>query len=402
MKKKVLFVISTLRCGGAEHALISLLNVLDYDRYDVDLLVLCQTGMFYRDNIPKQVHFIEPELSVRAVLEPNMDNMKECLKTGHWKYIVMHIKRLIKKKIKPMTVKTNFWSEYWKRYNKYVHPLKTEYDTAIGYLEGLSNYFCIDKVDAKCKIGWMHTNYLDSKQNYEMDKKYFSKFDKMITMSEPASETLRKAFPEISNKIYTMHNVLDEKEVRKLSLEKVDDIEKKDNEVVIVSVGNVLPVKGYDIAVEACSKLVEQGKNIKWYVIGRKDQPEKIEEMIKAFHLEEHFFLTGMRKNPYKYMKMADIYVQCSRYEGFSTTIREAKLLCKPIVATDCQGINDQIVSGTNGTLVTCDADAFFREILELIEQKDILQRYVDALEVDAQNATETKKDLNKLYELMG
>ena len=68
MKKNILFIISTLRCGGAEHALVSLLNVFDYEKYNVDLLILCQEGMFYRKEIPEQVNVIQPDLSISAVL----------------------------------------------------------------------------------------------------------------------------------------------------------------------------------------------------------------------------------------------------------------------------------------------------------------------------------------------
>ncbi|MGF0101181.1 glycosyltransferase [Bariatricus sp. SGI.019] len=402
MKKDILFIISTLRCGGAEHALVSLLNVFDYNKYNVDLLVLCEKGMFYKENIPKPVNIVRPDLSEKAILEPSINIMVKCLLTGHWKYIYIHIKRLLKNYFRTSEIKGNFWSNYWKDYQKYIIPLEKKYDVSIGYLEGLSNYYCIDKVYAKRKIGWMHTNYLDSNQNYEMDQIYFNQFDYMVTMSEPATDTLKKAFPELQKRIHTIHNILDEKEVLRLAKEKVEDVEKNKDGITIVSVGNILPAKGYDMAVEVCAKLIENGKNIKWYIVGREDQKDKINVLINKFHVEDSFILLGMKKNPYKYIEMADIYVQCSRFEGFSTTIREAKLLCKPIVATNCQGINDQIINGKNGKLVEGNVDSIYTGILEVINHEELRKSFEKTLKDNVKRSDDTKKELKKLYELIG
>ena len=112
--------------------------------------------------------------------------------------------------------------------------------------------------------------------------------------------------------------------------------------------------------------------------------------------------MLGMKKNPYKYMNAADIYVQCSRYEGFSTTIREAKMLCKPIVATDCQGINDQIENGINGTLVGMNAESICQGILKLANNKKIMEAYMTKLMEDSKNETDMNVELKKLYDLIG
>lgn len=395
-KKDILFIISTLRCGGAEHALVSLLNVFDYTKNNVDLLVLCENGMFYKEDVPGNVNMVEPDLSVRGVLEPTSQNMLKCLKAGRWNLLGMHTCRILKNYIKKPRYK-NFWSYYWQEYSGYIKGLTKKYDVAIGYLEGLSNYFCIDKVKADLKIGWVHTNYADSSQNKEMDKKYFKEFDYLVTMSEPASETLATVFPEYAKKIYTIHNILDKKQVLRMAEEPIAEWDENFKGLTIASVGNILPVKGYDMAVEACARLVEAGQNIKWYVVGRKDKSKEIEELIERYHLQQRFILIGPQKNPYPFMKKADIYVQCSRYEGLSTTIREAKTLCKPIVATNCQGINDQIEDRKNGSLVDVNVQSIFQGIMELIEHPETRKGYQENLKQELIKDNETKKELEKL-----
>lgn len=400
MKKKILFIISSLRCGGAEHALVSLLSVMNYEKYDIDLLVLNEKDMFYKSSMPEKVCLIKPDFSVRAVLEPSLKKIIECIYTGHASLFVMHVKRVLGKCVKKNQVYKNFWSHYWLHYKDYIKEMDKHYDVAIGYLEGLSNYFCIDKVSATKKIGWIHTNYADSNQNEEMDREYFSKFNYLVTMSEPASSTLMDVFPEYRDKICTIHNILDEQQVIEMAKESVA-LKKKDGVINLVSVGNVLPVKGYDMAVEACAKLVEYGIKVKWYVLGRKDRGREIEKLIEKYSLQDVFVLIGMQKNPYKYINMADIYVQCSRYEGFSTTIREAKILCKPIVATNCQGISDQIENNSNGTLVDINSESIFKGILDLIENPSKQEKYISKLEYEAQYSETIKREMDKLYQLL-
>lgn len=400
MKKKILFIISSLRCGGAEHALVSLLSAMDYEKYDIDLLVLNEKDMFYKSSIPEEVCLVKPDFSVRAVFEPTLGKIIACLYTGQISLFFIHIKRILRRYVKKEYTYKNFWSYYWMLYKDHIKEIDKQYDVAIGYLEGVSNYFCADKVIAKKKIGWIHTNYADSCQNEEMDREYFLKLDYLVTMSEPASSTLADVFPEYRDKIYTIHNILDEEHVIGMAKEFVA-LKKKDGEIILVSVGNVLPVKGYDMAVEACAKLVEYGIKVKWYVLGRKDRGREIEELIEKYSLQDIFVLVGMQKNPYKYINMADIYVQCSRYEGFSTTIREAKILCKPIVATNCQGISDQIENNINGTLVDINSDSIFKGILELIENPSKQEKYISKLEYEAQNFETAKREMDKLYQLL-
>ena len=400
-KKEILFVIYTLRCGGAEHALVSLLQAMDYKKYNIDLLVLCETDMFYGDKVPKTVTIVEPDVSVRGVLEPTISNCWKCIRKGRWDIVLMHFKRIIRNYVKNNKIENDFWSVYWKKYSTKIAGLNKRYDVAIGFLEGVSIYFCVDKVKAYRKIGWIHTNYMDSNQNIEMDEKYFDKLDYLVTMSRPASETLAKVFPNYSAKINTIYNILDEKEVVEQSLEVVEDLKEEFSGITIVSVGNVLPVKGYDMALDVCDRLCKEGIDLRWIVVGRKDKATLLEKEIKLRNLENKFILIGQRDNPYKYMRLADIYVQCSRYEGFSTTIREAKVLLKPIVATNCQGINDQIKNQENGSLVDVNVQSIYEGILNLIYNPDKRKKYEKQLEADRLSNDEKEKELKKLYCLL-
>ena len=66
MKKKVLFMIDSLTCGGAEKSLVSLLPLLDYSKVDVDLMMV-NTGGVFEQYVPYQVEIVEALLVENGV-----------------------------------------------------------------------------------------------------------------------------------------------------------------------------------------------------------------------------------------------------------------------------------------------------------------------------------------------
>ena len=87
MKKKILIAIDSLTSGGAEKSLISLLTLFDYDKYDVDLLLFYQRGL-YLPLIPKEVNVIEPPNFLQKINKGIKANLSDgdfkalCLRTG--------------------------------------------------------------------------------------------------------------------------------------------------------------------------------------------------------------------------------------------------------------------------------------------------------------------------------
>ena len=125
-----------------------------------------------------------------------------------------------------------------------------------------------------------------------------------------------------------------EEEILSLSEEKIAD-RVLDNRKKIVSVGRLVKQKGFDIAISVCRKLVDSGIDIVWYIVGEGEERSNLEYLIRENQLENNFFLVGADKNPYKWMKIADVYVQPSRFEGFPMTILEVQQLNKYIVTSD-------------------------------------------------------------------
>lgn len=94
--------------------------------------------------------------------------------------------------------------------------------------------------------------------------------------------------------------------------------------------------------------------------------------------------------NPYPYFKYCDIYVQCSRHEGYVTTVTEAKLFNKPIITTDVSGAREQIIDKKNGRVVAIKVESVFEALKEVVNDGKKRSIYTNNLKTKP-----FKQDLN-------
>ncbi|MGG0722222.1 glycosyltransferase [Bacillus mycoides] len=391
MKKDVLFVINNLNCGGAEKSLISLLNTMDYSRYNVDLFLFKHEGLFL-NKIPKQVNVLEEPLEYQLFDMPIKAAIMKCLRQGR---LDIALSRVCAGYIfKSEKNKARCEQRVWRYLSKSLQNISKKYDVAIGYLEKNPVYFCIDKVNANKKIGFIHTDYDKLGMDPNIDMGYFRSLDHIVTVSEECANVLKQRFSIYNDKIGVIHNIVSPSTINKMSQEKVD-LERKG--VKLVSVGRLSHEKGFDLAIEACKNLVGDGYEIKWYIIGEGEGRGKLEKMIEENHLQDHFLLLGLKENPYPYIREADIYVQPSRFEGKSIAIDEAKILHKPIVVTNFSTAKDQIKNEENGLIIDMDAHSLSEGIKKLIHNEELRNKLIKNLS-DEELGTES--EIKKLYTL--
>ena len=167
----------------------------------------------------------------------------------------------------------------------------------------------------------------------------------------------------------------------------------------LLSIGRFCTAKNYDNVPEITRLMAESGVvDLKWYIIGYGGDEALIRQKIKEAGMEEHVILLGKKENPYPYIKACDIYVQPSRYEGKSVTVREAQMLCKPVVVTAYPTASSQIRDGIDGVIVPLDNDGCAKGLAQFIADKALQERIVHYLKThDYANATEVEK----IYDLM-
>lgn len=393
MKKNILFVINNLNCGGAEKALISLLETINYSMYNVDLFLFKHEGLFFR-KIPQQVNLLEEPYEYQYFDMPIKTAIIDCIKKGR---IDIALARLCAGYIfKSEQNRVRCEQMIWKYISKSLRRIDKNYDVAIGYLEKNPVYFCIDKVKAKKKIGFIHNDYDELGMDPKIDIGYFAKLDSIVTVSRECANVLKERFPMYKNKVKVMYNIVSPNMIEKMSLEKTD---MKDRGTKIVSVGRLNYQKGFEMAIEACKELEEDGYKITWYVIGEGEERAHLEKMIEENDLQGKFILLGIKENPYPYIREANIYVQPSRFEGKSIAIDEAKILHKPIVITNFSTAKDQIKNKENGIIVEMDPHAISDGIKKLIDNKELRNTLIDNL---SKEELGTESEIEKLYTLFG
>lgn len=394
-KPRIFIAMHYMEIGGAETALVGLLNALDPARVDVDLFLYDHRGEMMQF-IPEWVNLL-PQIPKYSVLE---HPIVELVKRGFWGIAAARLwaKCLSQKAYKRSgsTLENNGGLD---KMSKCTTPLlpkinpSVTYDLAISFLT--PHRIVAEKVKAKKKIAWIHTDYTRVWVDAEDELKVWQKYDYVASISGDVTNTFLQVFPSLAPKIVEIENILSPKFVRKRAeLEDTDKEFRQTDKISLLSIGRYSEQKNYDNVPDICKRLIGKTKlNIKWYIIGYGGDEALIRQKIKEAGMEEHVILLGKRSNPYPYIKACDIYVQPSRYEGKSVTVREAQMLCKPVVVTNYTTAPSQIRSGVDGVIVLMDNEGCANGLAEVICDKPLQERIIAHLKThDYGNESEVEK----------
>lgn len=353
MKKNILISVYNMEIGGIERSLINMLESFDYERYNVDLLIFHHVGEFM-SLIPKSVNLL-PEVSKYTVFRKPVSL---CMKEGQYSLAFIRVISKYIAKIKSMNRNLEEGAGYiqmqlTQKYSSFFLPkLDKEYDVAISY--AWPHDIIANKVKAKKKIAWVHTDYSKLEIDNELDLKVWKQYDHIASVSDACSEAFLTIYPSLKDKVLVLENITSPYFIKKLAEEEMPLNKVNSDTFNLVSVGRLSYVKGFDLAIEALKLLHDKGlTNIKWYIIGYGGYEIELKDLISRHHLKDSFILLGKKTNPYPYMKNCDLYVQPSRYEGKAVTVTEAKVLCKPILITNYPTASSQIENGVEGAI--CD-----------------------------------------------
>ena len=251
-----------------------------------------------------------------------------------------------------------------------------KYDCAIAYRIGICTDFVAYVVNAKNKITWWHHgSYEYNEKQTKAIENVYKNFNHVVSVSEGCKKMILDNVNISEDKIVVIPNIIDFDNIYNKSLEKADDDLYDKDYVNIVSIGRLSPEKGMINCIFACKKLIDLGYKIKWFLIGDGVEYEKIKQEILVNNLEDKVYLLGRKKNPYPYLKNADIYVHPSYVESMSITVLEAMCLDKPLVVAKSIGPSEFIKNKENGILVNTDIQSLSEGIVSLIEDRELYNK---------------------------
>lgn len=367
VKKKILVIFTgSMELGGIERSLLGLLDAIDYEQYEVDLFLYGHHGPLF-PLINSKVNIL-PEVKELAYLREAFSTK---IKHGCYYSASLRIRDALLSKLK----KVNFDSTWAEIMKKCAHKLEKHYDVALSFFRPFD--FITEKVDADIKVGWIHTDYSKGDAKILLDD--YKRLDYIAAVSEECKKAFDHLLPCLSKKTIVIENILSKKFIEEQAKLIINDaFFNTTNEIKLLSVGRYCTAKNFDNIPEICKRILEEGLEVKWFIIGFGEDEQLIKEQIKKYKMEEQVILLGKKENPYPYMKACDFYVQPSRYEGKCVAVREAQMLGKPVIITDYTTSKSQLVDGVDGIIVPIDNEECGKQIADVIKDKKRVSNIIE------------------------
>lgn len=376
-----------MEIGGFQKSLVSLLKCFDYKKYDVDLLLLNPTGIFM-DLIPKEVNILQPLISPEYFSSGPRAILYMLRKRKFYQAFIRLISCIIW--VFDKGVGAAFMV-------KAVPELKQRYDVCIDYNGQHLLYYMVQKIQATKKISYFHSDYEKWSYYKRADKKYYKKVSFIVTVSAKCVESMKKIFPEFSNKIICIENINSEKTVNLFPLN--SNTYKDDFDGIrIVTVGRVCKEKGLDYIYDALHRLLESNYRVRWYLVGPVTDKDFCKVCENKYGKCDDLIFFGPTNNPYDYMRNADIIVHPSRFEGKAVVVEEAKILRKPIVATNFSTVKNQIIDGETGLIVDMTGKAVYEGIKQLLDNHELMKHIIST---QKEICYGNESEIEKLYKLI-
>lgn len=381
---RFLIHIPQLIYGGAEKVLVNFANCLVDNGHYVEILETYEKG------------YLKPQFNEKVVFNAICSN----------EYTNKYYSSLSDIKSEKRFIKniTNCFKLIFSKivgYRRFAEKLCAKYysdkkfDVAINYLEIESPDFILNHIVADKCLQWIHTDVsMYPRENFDRFYNGYFKMDNIICVSNTAKESFCKLYPQLSEKVSVIYNFFDVEDIIKKSKESIDF---ENEQFTLLSIGRLIEAKAYPRAINIVKKLVDEGYEFKWYIIGEGADRPVIEELIDKYNLQNIVILLGIKDNPYPYIKKCDLFFLPSLYEGFPTVTIEAKILNKPVLATDVSGIREQIVDGKHGIVAHNDEESIYTSLKYLLDNQALVQQLSDNSDMERvlNNNTKYEKFLN-------
>lgn len=371
--KKIIFGITSLTIGGAEKVLVDLANKLS-EKFHITIFTIYAKGEFEKN--------LNNNIKLKTIYNYQFKDMSK-----------------LKKQITALKILL-FKKHYYKKY------IKGDYDIEIAFLEGpITRLFSVKNKNTR-KIAWIHNDItqvygknIKAKIKMSIDKKIYEKYRTLIFVSKDNRDKFMEKYKDIRDKNLqplqkrVIYNYINPENIIEKAEEKID-FEFDNNCTNFLTVARLVPQKGIDRLIEIDQKLIKQGLEHKFYVIGDGPEKQKLENRINELNIEKTFILLGKKENPYPYMKKADIFCLLSRFEGYGMVLEEAKILGKPILITDTAA-REAVEKYKNSKIVKNTDEGIYAEM------KDIIKKNIKNFTSEINDEYDNNKIINKLEKLL-
>lgn len=345
--KRFLFIDGQLNGGGAERVLIDILRNFDYEHNEVTLLQVNAGGTLLEE-VPTQVRVV----SAWPGYTRGYSSAYRCSQWFGWDY---PLRGQLLKAVKGQ-----------------------HFDVAISFLEGmpLKMHAMITEV-ANRNYSWVHCD-LD-KDRYEISQfrkgeeiRAYNKMNGVVCVAADTAKAFKRRFPDCRSEVKVIYNPIDIAKIKDLS----DKFQvPEDSGFTIAVCGRLTTPKKLDRVIRLARRIKNEGLRIRIQLIGDGDLRDELMMLCELNGVEDVVEFLGFQRNPFPYVKAADMLLSTSGYEGFSLVICEAMALGVPVVATKTAGPMEILDNDKYGILCDHDDESIYQAVRRLFDD-DVLRRY--------------------------
>lgn len=351
--KKILICINNMKMGGIQKSLLELLKQIE-NIYDVTLFSISPDGELLK-YVPKGIKI---KYANRIMLASEL-TVEEAKKEGIPCFITKVIgnawSRVFTKKI-PAYIVTKFFQNRL-----------GIYDVAISFSQPveehqfymLSNEVVLNSCKAHKKITFLHCDFKNYGGNSKLNREMYKKFDRIAAVSDSVGNRFLSILPELNEKIRTVYNCHDYKEIERLA--SISPIIYKNKAIITVS--RLSAEKGIIRVLPLLKRLIKKGYDISWHIVGDGSLYNEIKKIIKELNLEDRVFLYGIKENPYRYMKNATVFLLPSFHEAAPMVFDEAKTLHIPIITTNTLSAHELVSKHKDGFVCENTDEAIYKAL---------------------------------------
>ncbi len=342
-KPNILFLIPTLKGGGAERVLLNLLYNLPENLYNIELVSI------FRGDLPKDLSQIKYRYMFKKVFRGNIQLFK--LASPKWLF-------------------------------KHFIGDPNQYDIIISYLHSPTMRIVGGAKDSTAKlVNWIHNEFKSTSELSRMFRslKEFETvmkgYDRTIFVAESARLSTVKLLPFLEQNSKTIYNTIESDVILAKAKEPVDDVNFSEDTFNLISVGRFSQAKAFDRLLRIVKRLADSGRKVHLHLLGKGGLEKNYKDEIRRLEIEGMVSFPGFVDNPYKYVANADLFVCSSIHEGFSTAVTESLIVGTPVVTTLCSGMEELLGSnGEYGIITDNNEKALSDAVIRVVESPELMK----------------------------
>jgi glycosyltransferase involved in cell wall biosynthesis len=320
-QKKVIFLIPSLTSGGSERVFSILANHLNTEKFDLTVAVLDMNNRLYEVD-ESRVRLIDLNaMRVRQAFSKIID----LINTEKPDLVVSTLSHL----------------------NQFIAVVKPFLPRQTALIARESTILSVFHRQESMPI---FRNWLV--------RRLYPSFDGLICQSQRMANDFKTNYKLDAAKLTTINNPVDTEGV--LSLASVVAVPAKKAAFRFVSVGRLSAEKGLDKALRILATL--ENRDFEYHIIGEGNERNRLQKLAETLGIAQNVTFQGVQKNPFGWIKSADLLLLTSEFEGFPNVLLEAGALGTPVVAFACGGVVAEIITeNVNGFVVPDGNESAFK-----------------------------------------